>query len=116
MDRIVLYHNPACSKSRGTLEILREQAPEFDIVEYLQTPLDAAQLADVLQKLDVAPADLVRKDGHFKELGLDAADYASAEAVVRLLVEHPRLMQRPLVVRGERAVIGRPPENVAALL
>ena len=116
MERMVVYHNPACSKCRGTLDILREQATAFDIVEYLQAPLTAAQLADVLRKLDGAPADLVRKDGHFKELGLNAADYTSAEAVVQLLVEHPRLMQRPVVVRGERAVIARPPENVAALL
>lgn len=115
-ESIVVYHNPACSKSRGAVEILRERGADFDIVEYLQSPLDAQQLAEVLGKLDAAPADLVRKDGHFRALGLSAGDYADAPAVIRLLLEHPKLMQRPVAVRGERAVIARPSERVEELL
>ena len=66
--------------------------------------------------VDAAPADMVRKDKYFKDLGLNAADYTSVDAVVTLLAEHPRLMQRPIAVRGGRAVIGRPSENVETLL
>ena len=66
--------------------------------------------------VDVAPGALVRKDKHFKDLGLNAADYATVDAVVKLLVEHPRLMQRPIAVRGGRAVVGRPSEKVEELL
>ena len=116
MDRIVLYHNPSCSKSRGALAILRERGVAFDIVEYLKTPLPAADLEALLRMLDAPPALLVRKDSHFKQLGLAAADCASAEAVVGLLAKHPELMQRPVAVRGARAVIARPPEKVQELL
>ena len=116
MDRIVLYHNPACSKSRGALGILRERGFDFDVVEYLKTPLAEAALRDIVGMIDEPPAELVRKDANFRELGLVAADYASEDAVVGLLLEHPKLMQRPVVVRGERALIARPSEKVEELL
>ena len=116
MDSIVLYHNPACSKSRGALETLRAQGADFEIVEYLKTPLDEADLRRILGLIDDAPAELVRKDAHFRELGLSAADYATEDAVVALLLEHPKLMQRPVAIRGERAVIARPSEKVEELL
>ena len=115
-EHIVLYHNPACSKSRGALAILQERGVEFDVVEYLKAPLDEAALRRVLGMIEDAPAELVRKDANFRELGLKAADYASEDAVVGLLAEHPKLMQRPVVVRGERAVIARPSEKVEDLL
>ncbi len=115
-ERIVLYHNPACSKSRGALAILQERGVEFDVVEYLKAPLDEAGLRRVLGMIEDAPGELVRKDANFRELGLKAADYASEDAVVGLLAEHPKLMQRPVVVRGERAVIARPSEKVEDLL
>lgn len=116
MARIVLYHNPACSKSRGALAILRERKADFDVVEYLQAPLGAAALREVLAKIDDAPAALVRRDGNFRALGLAAEDYASEDAVVGLLTAHPRLMQRPVAIRGDRAVIARPSEKVEELL
>lgn len=116
MARIVLYHNPACSKSRGAKEILEERNVDFKIVEYLKAPLGEADLRRILELVDDPPAEMVRKDGNFRELGLNAGDYASADAVVSLLVEHPKLMQRPVVVRGERAVIARPSEKVEELL
>lgn len=116
MDRIVLYHNPACSKSRETLAILEERDVEFDVVEYLKSPLDAATLNAILGMIEDAPEELVRKDGNFRELGLPAKDYTTADAVTTLLVQYPKLMQRPVVVRGERAVIARPPEKVEELL
>lgn len=116
MARIVLYHNPACSKSRGAKEILEGRNVDFDIVEYLKAPLGEAGLRRILELVDDPPAELVRKDGNFRELGLNADDYRSTDAVVGLLVEHPKLMQRPVVVRGERAVIARPSEKVEELL
>ena len=116
MDHIVLYHNPACSKSRGALEILREREADLEIVEYLKTPLDEADLRHILGLIDDAPAELVRKDANFRALGLSAADYATEDAVVGLLLEHPKLMQRPVAIRGERALIARPSEEVENLL
>ena len=116
MDRIVLYHNPACSKSRGALDILRQRDIDFDLVEYLKTPLNEAQLRRILGLIDDAPAELVRKDGNFKALGLDASRFTTADAVAALLAQHPKLMQRPVVVRGDRAVIARPSEKVQELL
>ena len=115
-DRIVIYHNPACSKSRGALEILRERGADFDVVEYLKTPLDEDGIRRVLGLIEDAPAELVRKDKNFKELGLDAGDYTGAAEVAQLLAENPKLMQRPVVVKGERAVIARPSEKVEELL
>ena len=115
-DQIVIYHNPACSKSRGALEILREHGVDFEVVEYLQNPLDENTIRRVLELIDEAPAELVRKDQNFKDLGLDAADFTDAQQVARLLAANPKLMQRPVVVRGERAVIARPSERVTRLL
>ncbi|MCY4093712.1 MAG: arsenate reductase [Gammaproteobacteria bacterium] len=97
------------------MDILRERDVEFDVISYLETPLDEDGLREIANKVDVAPADLVRKDKHFKDLGLDAASYTTVDAVVKLLAEHPRLMQRPIAVRGERAIVGRPSEKIEAL-
>ena len=116
VDAVVVYHNPACSKCRGALAILNELDVAFDTVEYLRDPLDEERVRHLLGLLDGPPADLVRKDGHFKELGLSAADYTTVDAVAKLLAEHPRLMQRPVVVRGKRALIARPSELVTSLL
>ncbi len=115
-DRITMYHNPACSKCRTALATLRGQGVEFDVVEYLQQPLGEGRIARILECLEDPAADLVRKDGNFRALGLAAADYTSPAAVAKLLAEHPQLMQRPVLVRGERAVIARSPEKVEALL
>ena len=98
------------------MDILRERDVEFDVINYLNTPLDEDTLREICEKVDVEPAGLVRKDRNFKDLGLDAANYTTVDAVVSLLAEHPRLMQRPIIVRGERAVVGRPSEKVEQLL
>ena len=95
---------------------LTERGVEFDAIEYLKTPLTADDLNQILDLIEDPPADLVRKDKNFKELRLDADDYTSADAVVALLLEHPKLMQRPIAVRGDRAVICRPSEKVEELL
>lgn len=95
---------------------MRARGVEFDTVEYLKHPLGRAALERVVSMLDAPPAELVRKDRRFSELGLKANDYTTAEAVVALLLEHPELMQRPIIVRGGKAVIARSPERLEALL
>jgi arsenate reductase len=113
---MLVYHNPSCSKSRGALEILADKGVERDVVEYLKAPPDRAALERILDAVADVPAELVRKDGRFEELGLTASDYTTREAVIELLLEHPELMQRPVIFRGERAVIARPSEKVLELL
>jgi arsenate reductase (glutaredoxin) len=116
MEPTVVYHNPVCSKSRGTLDILRERGVDAEVIEYLKTPPDRATLERILGLLGGAPADLVRKDKRFAELGLNASDYVTREQVVALLLAHPELMERPVVIRDGRAVIARPSERVLELL
>jgi len=116
MADITLYHNPNCSKSRGAKEILESRGINFEVVEYLTSPLSSEQITALLALLADEPAELVRKDSHFKELGLDAGRYTSTEAVAELLASHPKLMQRPVAVRGSRAVIARPSERIEELL
>ncbi len=116
MDRVTIYHNPKCGKSRGALEILRERGLAPEVIEYLAQPPDRATLARLLELLGGDPAALVRKDKRFAELGLNAADYTTREQVIALLLEHPELMERPVVVRGTRAVIARPSERVEEIL
>lgn len=110
-----IYHNPRCSKSRATLELLNERGIETDVVEYLRTPPSAAELERVLAKLELPARELVRaNEPEFKASGasLDAPD---AE-LLALIAEHPKLLQRPIVEVGDAARIGRPPENVLELL
>lgn len=97
---------------------LREHNIEFEIVEYLKTPLDKATLESISNMADDPPPPeaFVRKDHNFEKLGLNASEYTSAEAVVKLLLEHPILMQRPVIVRNGRAVITRSPEKIKHLL
>ncbi len=96
--------------------MLRERGVEFDVVHYLKEPLDRQGLEALLEILQNEPSDLVRRDKHFGDLGLTEADAQTPEQVVELLLAHPRLMQRPVVVRGGRAVITRPPKTVLDLL
>ena len=113
---ITIYHNPGWGKSRGALEILRDRDVEFDVIEYLKTPLSKANLENFLDLLPNEPRELVRKDKRFKDLGLNADDYTTKDEVVALLFEHPALMERPVVVKGNQAVIARPSEKVEELL
>lgn len=114
MTDVTLFHNPRCSTSRHAYDELADA--DVEVIEYLKTPLDRTQLLALLDKLEDPPADLVRKDAYFKQQGLQADDYTSPDAVADLLVEHPRLMERPVIVRGERAIIGRPKDRVAGFV
>lgn len=116
MAKPVVYHNPSCGTARGVLEIIREHGVEADVIEYLKQPLSAAQLRTIIDAIDVEPAELVRKDARFKDLGLDADDYVTKQQVVDLLVVHPELMQRPIVVIGSRTILARPKEKILDLL
>jgi arsenate reductase len=116
-ESIRIFHNPSCSKSRGALAILEEKGVDAEVVRYLDTPPDRATLERILDAIPDEPAALVRTDDKkFKELGLKAGDYADRGSVIKLLLEHPELMQRPVVFVGDRAVIARPSEKVLELL
>lgn len=114
-EAVTIYHNPVCGKSRGALELLRARGGALTVIEYLQAPPDRAALARILELLPDPPAALVRKDKRFAALGLAADDYTTAAAVIDLLLAHPELMERPVVIRGARAVIARPSEKVLTL-
>ena len=116
MAEVRVYHNPACSKSRGTLDILAARGVDVEVVEYLTEPPDRAALGRILDRIEEPPAELVRKDKRFVALGLDPDAYQTREAVIDLLLAHPELLQRPVVLRGERGLIARPSEKVIALL
>lgn len=114
---VTIYHNPRCSKSREALQLVEANGAPHAVVEYLKTPPDRATLEGLLGRLATPPAALVRTgDAGFGELGIDEESLNSPAAVVDLLVEHPELMQRPVIVRGDAAVIARPPELVATVL
>jgi arsenate reductase len=116
MADVTLLHNPNCSTSRHALEAVEGVGTDAEVVQYLEQPLDRQELLDLMAKLEDPAADLVRKDGFFADQSLSADDYTTPEAVADLLVTHPRLMQRPVIVRGDRAIIGRPKDRVAAFL
>ena len=115
---MVVYHNPVCSKSRGAVEILGERGVDAEVIEYLKENPTAPISSGSSTRSRDPPAALVRKDKRFKELGLDAGDYETKEQVVAVLLEHPELMERPVVfsVSGDQAVICRPSETVLDLL
>ncbi len=115
-DAPTLYHNPRCSKSRATLALLREQGVEPEIVEYLKTPPDATTLRTLLDQLDIPPRELLRTgEAEYRELGLKDAELDD-EALIQTMVQHPKLIERPILVYGDRARIGRPPEQVLEIL
>lgn len=112
----VIYHNPRCSKSRTTLELIRSQGIEPDIVDYLKTPLTAEALESILVLLAREPRDIIRKsESAYKAAGLDDTSL-SREALISAMVTHPSLIERPIVVANGKAAIGRPPENVLSIL
>lgn len=113
---ITIYHNPRCSKSRQTLELIRASGAEPTVVEYLKNPPSSAELDGILKKLNLQPLELMRrKESIFRELDLASKDLAHDDAIA-VMIENPVLIERPIVVKGSKAVIGRPPENVQELL
>jgi arsenate reductase len=112
---MIVYHNPRCSKSRQTLQLCEEAGSEVEIIEYLKTPLDEVILKDLLKKLDKPAHEVVRtKEEVYEQLNLSSD--STEEEIIAAIIKYPVLLERPIVVKGDRAVIGRPPENVKVLL
>ncbi|MFL5728250.1 MAG: arsenate reductase (glutaredoxin) [Cytophagaceae bacterium] len=112
---ITIYHNPRCSKSRETLELVSKQKEEVKVIEYLQTPPDKKELQKILKSLGIKASQLVRKSeqlykDNYKDRKISEAEW------LKILVENPILIERPIVVKGNKAMIGRPPEIVLEIL
>ena len=116
MANYTIYHNPRCSKSRQTLALLEEQGVDVEIIEYLKTPPSRRRLKAILDALDLEPQDIMRKrEAEYKEAGLDDASL-SRTAQIDAMIAFPKVIERPIVTKGDQAVIGRPPENVLSLI
>lgn len=113
---VTIYHNPRCSKSRQTLQLLTERHVPTEVVEYLQTPPSHEELERILAMLGLEPRALMRtKETEYEELGLDNPTLDRA-ALIEAMVQHPRLIERPIVIHGNKAAIGRPPEKILEIL
>jgi arsenate reductase len=116
-DDVTVFHNQACSKSRGALQILDDEGVSYEVVKYLDTPPDKATLERILDAIDEEPQALVRTDDvKFKALGVAKSDVTTRAQVIDVLLAHPEVMQRPVVFVGKKAVIARPSEKVLDLL
>lgn len=113
---IKIFHNPRCSKSRQTLQLLQEQGIEPEIIEYLKTPPTASELDEILQKLDLQPRELMRKkEAEYKEAGMDN-NALTRQQLIAGMIANPKLIERPIILANGKAAIGRPPENVLKIL
>lgn len=113
---VTIYHNPRCSKSRQALELLRNYGIEPTVVEYLKQPPGKKELEELLARLGMEPRDLMRtQETHYREKRLDDPKLGR-DQLIAALVEHPVLLERPIVVAGDRAVVGRPPEKILDIL
>ena len=113
IEMFTIYHNPRCSKSRETLALLESKTKDFTIIEYLKTPLSSEEITELSNKLGVKPLKMMRtKEAEFKEQNLKTAGDAE---LIEAMVNTPKLMERPIVTCGDKAIIGRPPENVLSL-
>ncbi len=113
MPKATLYHNPRCSKSRQTLALLQDRNVEIEVVEYLQTPPDAQRIAELLDMLGIEPLALIRKK-EYRELDLPETD--DRQELIARMAAHPQIVERPIVVSGGQARLGRPPESVLEIL
>ena len=112
---ITIYHNPRCSKSRQGLSILEESGKEFEVVKYLDTPLNSEELSNIIEQLGIKPIDLVRKNEAIWKENFKDKDLSDQEAI-KVMVENPKLIERPIVVNNGKAVVGRPPEKINTIL
>jgi arsenate reductase len=114
--QVKMYHNPRCSKSRQTLQLLQENGIEPDVVEYLKTPPDKNTLKKILKQLGLSPRDVMRrKENEYKDNHLDDPSLTD-DQLIDAMLKHPKLIERPIVVTDKGAAIGRPPENVLEVL
>ena len=110
-----IYHNNRCSKSRCGLEILNNSKQDFEVVDYIKNPLSEIEIKDILKKLGFSPIQLVRKNEAIWKENYKGKDLSNSE-IIKAMSTHPKLIERPIVVKGDKAVIGRPSENISALL
>ena len=116
MEKLTVYQKPSCSKCRQVLTLLRDAKAKFETIDYFATPLSTATLRRLIQKLGLAPRELLRtSEETYKKLELDKKEVSDAE-LIKLMVVYPELIQRPIIEKGDKAVLGRPPENVTSLL
>ncbi|MCJ1880452.1 arsenate reductase (glutaredoxin) [Pseudomonas nitroreducens] len=116
MSQISLFHNPRCSKSRGALELLEERGIQPEIIRYLETPPSTAELKALLGKLGIGARQLLRTgEDEYKELNL-ANPALGDDQLIEAMASHPKLIERPILIVGDKAVIGRPPEKVLEIL
>ena len=114
--KVTILHNPRCSKSRNSLALLKEQGIEPDVRLYLENPPTEDELTSILEMLAISAKDLLRRgEPEYKELGLGNQNF-SEQKLIQLMIKHPKLIERPIVIAGDKAVIGRPPEQVLNLL
>ena len=114
-ERIKIYQKPTCSKCRTTIGLLRDRGADFDSINYYEKPLTVEELRKLIGKLGIAPRELLRKGEQvYRDLGLAKRELTDDE-LIQLMVDNPDLIQRPIVVKGNKAVLGRPPENVDEL-
>jgi len=112
--KTIIWHNPRCSKSRAGLKYLEEQRIDHEVVRYLDTPPSEAQIREVLGKLGMAPRELMRtKETIYRELGLKNV---TDDALIAAMAEHPKLIERPVVIHGDKAVVARPAEKIAEIV
>lgn len=115
-EKVVIYHNPSCSKSRETLKILQDHHQDLNIIEYLQEPPGRDELKKIIQMLGISPRELIRNtEQAYKDAGLDNETLGD-DVLIDALCKYPKLLQRPIVVSGNKAVIGRPPVKVLDLI
>ena len=110
-----IYHNPRCSKSRQALEIIKKTKKEFEIVEYLKDILSISELELIIEKLGITAVELVRKNELIWKENYKGKNLSDKE-IVRAMIENPKIMERPIVVNGEKAILGRPPECVLKII
>jgi len=115
MSKVIVYHNPRCSKSRQALELVKNKTNDIEVVEYLKTPLSEQELTEIIAYLGIEPEELIRKKeqdykDHFKGKDLSNQEW------IKAMIEYPKLMERPIIVNGKKAIIGRPPEDALNIL
>ena len=116
MSKYKIFHNPRCSKSRQTLQILKDNECDTEIILYLETDIDQSVLESIIKKLSLSPRELLRKgEQEFKDNNLKNKNLSDQE-IIEFMVKHPKLIERPIVIKGNKAILGRPPENVLELI
>ena len=114
MEKVTIYHNPSWGKSRGSVQVLKNQNVEYEEIQYIKNPLTIEELKKIALKLGLHPKDFIRK-GDMKKLNLEI-NIENDDELFQNMVDYPKIMERPIIVKGDKAVIGRPPERILEIL